>query len=67
MFFCIGNNQVFPVGKNGGVWHMWQLYRHGHWNSWEFVGSPVSGPMTSHTTIVNDEKDWWAAFAVSHT
>ena len=56
---------MFTVDKNGGLWHMWQLYRHYHWNSWEYVGRPDSGPMSSHPTIVIDEKGWWAAFAVS--
>ena len=44
---------------------MWQLQRHGVWNSWEFVGRPTSGALIGHPTIMNDNKGWWAAFAVS--
>ena len=44
---------------------MWQPYRHGTWSSWEFVGRPSSGPIVSQPAIVNDEKGWWAAVAVS--
>lgn len=43
---------------------MWELERGGVWNSWERV--PAAGAaIASHPTIMNDEKGWWAAYAVS--
>ena len=43
---------------------MWELERGGVWNSW--VQVPVTGSaIASHVTIMNDEKGWWAAYAVS--
>lgn len=56
-------SKVFTVGK-GGLWHMWELECGGVWNPWEYVGHPASA-ITSHPTIVNDDKGWWAAYAVS--
>ncbi|KAJ7379805.1 hypothetical protein OS493_012552 [Desmophyllum pertusum] len=56
--------EVFTVGKEGGLWHMWELERGGVWNSWEFVGRPASA-IASHPTIMNDDKGWWAAYALS--
>ena len=43
---------------------MWQLDRGGDWSSWEYVGRPQSGPIASHPAIINDNKGWWAAYAV---
>lgn len=43
---------------------MWELERGGVWNSWKYVGRPASA-LVSHPTIVNDDKGWWAAYAVS--
>ena len=43
---------------------MWELERGGEWNSWKYVGRPASA-LVSHPTIMNDEKGWWAAYAVS--
>lgn len=56
--------EVFTVGKQGGLWHMWQLERSGVWNSWEQVTASGSS-IVSHVTIKNDEKGWWAAYALS--
>ena len=61
VFIC---SQVFTVGKEGGLWHMWELERGGVWNSWEQVMASGSA-IASHVNIMNDEKGWWAAFAVS--
>lgn len=56
--------EVFTVGKEGDLWHMWELERGGVWNSWERV--PAAGAaIASHPTIMNDEKGWWAAYALS--
>ena len=43
---------------------MWELERGGVWNSWEQVVASGSA-IASHVSITNDEKGWWAAFAVS--
>lgn len=43
---------------------MWELERGGVWNPWENVPAPGAA-IASHPTIVNDEKGWWAAHAVS--
>lgn len=43
---------------------MWQIERSGVWNSWEHVTASGSS-IVSHVTIKNDEKGWWAAYAVS--
>ncbi|KAL9952296.1 hypothetical protein ACROYT_G039531 [Oculina patagonica] len=54
--------EVFTVGK-GGLWHMWELARGGVWNSWEHVGA--ASDIASHPTIMNDDKGWWVAYALS--
>lgn len=56
--------EVFTVGKEGGLWHMWELERGAKWNSWQYVVHPLSA-LTSHPTITNDDKGWWAAYALS--
>lgn len=43
---------------------MWELERGGVWNSWKYVGYPASA-LVSHATIMNDDKGWWVAYAVS--
>ena len=43
---------------------MWELERGKEWNPWQYIGRPVSA-LTSHSTIINDDKGWWAAYAVS--
>ncbi|KAK3714393.1 hypothetical protein QZH41_020626 [Actinostola sp. cb2023] len=56
--------EVFTVSSDGGLWHLWQLDRGGDWSSWEYVGRPQSGPIASHPAIINDNKGWWAAYAL---
>ena len=43
---------------------MWELERGKEWNPWQYIGRPVSA-LTSHSTIIKDDKGWWAAYAVS--
>lgn len=62
IFIC---SKVFTVSNDGGLWHLWQLDRGGDYSSWDYVGRPLSGPIASHPAIINDEKGWWAAYAVS--
>ncbi|CAH3145642.1 unnamed protein product [Pocillopora meandrina] len=56
--------EIFTVGNKGGLWHMWELERGKEWNPWQYIGRPVSA-LTSHSTIINDDKGWWAAYALS--
>lgn len=56
---------MFTVSSDGGLWHLWELERGSDWSSWEYVGRPKSGPIASHPAIINDDKGWWAAYAVS--
>ena len=63
-FFFFSCPQLFTVGSKGGLWHLWQLYRHGDWSPWELVGYPATGPMVSHPALTTDHKGWWAAYTV---
>ncbi|EDO36414.1 predicted protein [Nematostella vectensis] len=55
---------IHSLVKEGGLWHLWELERGADWSSWQYVGQPQSGPMATHASIVNDEKGWWAAYAI---
>ncbi|XP_031560929.1 uncharacterized protein LOC116296948 [Actinia tenebrosa] len=56
--------EVFTVSSDGGLWHLWELEQGSDWSSWEYVGRPKSGPIASHPAIINDDKGWWAAYAL---
>ncbi|XP_064631551.1 uncharacterized protein LOC135489874 [Lineus longissimus] len=51
-----GGNEIFMLGKDHRVWHMWQMERGASYEHWETIGQPVSN--VASLPLV-DEDLWW--------
>ncbi|XP_019635610.1 PREDICTED: uncharacterized protein LOC109478486 [Branchiostoma belcheri] len=59
-------NEVFFVGKNGSLWHVWQLLRDDIWNGPNLIGRPDEGEIASLPTITQDKTGgWWKAYVIT--
>ncbi|XP_035673614.1 uncharacterized protein LOC118414010 [Branchiostoma floridae] len=59
-------NEVFFVGKNGSLWHVWQLLRNDVWNGPDLIGRPAEGEIGSLPTIMQDRTGgWWRAYVIT--
>eukprot|EP00058_Branchiostoma_floridae_P018241 XP_002603730.1 hypothetical protein BRAFLDRAFT_97460 [Branchiostoma floridae] len=59
-------NEVFFVGKNGSLWHVWQLLRNDVWNGPDLIGRPAEGEIGSLPTITQDRTGgWWRAYVIT--
>ncbi|XP_066278536.1 uncharacterized protein [Branchiostoma lanceolatum] len=60
-------NEVFFVGKNGSLWHVWQLLRDDVWKGPDLVGRPAEGEIASLPTIMQDRTGgWWRAYVITN-
>ncbi|XP_068729574.1 uncharacterized protein [Montipora capricornis] len=57
--------EIFTMGNDGYIWHMWELERGGVWNPWELVTATEVAGYASQASVRNDEKGWWTAFVLN--
>jgi hypothetical protein len=51
-----GRLEVFTIGSDGALWHIWQVVPNGNWSNWSSLGKP---PNTNNITtpIVSENQD----------
>ena len=46
-----GRLEVFTVGSDGALWHIWQTTPNGTWSNWASLGLPKAASITSPPTV----------------
>ncbi len=46
-----GRLEVFTIGSDGALWHIWQTTPNGTWSNWASLGLPQAASITSPPTV----------------
>src|SRR5919108_558950 len=46
-----GRLEVFTIGSDGALWHIWQTTPNGIWSNWASLGLPARASITSPPTV----------------
>ena len=59
-----GRLEVFTVGTDGSLWHLWQATPNGGWSTWESLGNPATANVQSAPSVRKNKDGRLEAFNI---
>ena len=59
-----GRLEVFTVGTDGALWHIWQVAPNGTWSEWASLGNPPTANVQSAPSVRKNKDGRLEAFGI---